>query len=423
MKIETKNRKKAMAGFRQITDQDQQRQTMHEILQSGSQALNELTQELGRQVAQFILYAEREELAGPDYYPSQEGLKKWASQEGSVYLGGQKVSVQHPRLRQANQEVPLKSYEAMRQKNGFSEELLAKTLGGLAGRRYKETLYNSAKAFGVSPSTVSARLVEATAQKLKEFKERRLEKFIPFALFIDTIHRGGQAFIVALGLDTLGQKQPLGFWEGATDNAEIAKAMLDELEERGLKLSAKVLFIIDGGKGTAKALKDRYGRKLLLQRCTIHKDRNIQAHLPKKYRKEAHRRFRVALEQNDYKEAEKMLKELELWLRAVNESAADSLLEAFNELLTLHRLKVPLLLRKTLHSTNPIESLFSRVRQCEKNIKRYRATGMAQRWLGTILLYAEKSFRTIKGHEQIKEVLAVIEQEHSSIDTEAFKLK
>jgi putative transposase len=179
-----------------------------------------------------------------------------------------------------------------------------------------------------------------------------------------------------------------------------------------LKLSAKVLFIVDGGKGVIKALKDRYGRKLLLQRCTIHKDRNLQAHLPKKYRKEAHRRFRIALEQNDYKEAEKLLRELEKWLRAINESAADSLLEAFNELLTLHRLKVPALLRKTLHSTNPIESLFSRVRHCERNIKRYRNSHMGQRWLGSVLLYAEKSFRTVKGHEKISELLTNIEQEH-----------
>ena len=110
-----------------------------------------------------------------------------------------------------------------------------------------------------------------------------------------------------------------------------------------------------------------------------------------------HRRFRLALEQNDYKEAEKLLRELEKWLRAINESAADSLLEAFQELLTLHRLKVPALLRKTLHSTNPIESLFSRVRMCERNIKRYRSSHMAQRWLASVLLYGEKSFRTVKG--------------------------
>jgi transposase-like protein len=257
-------------------------------------------------------------------------------------------------------------------------------------------------------------LVEASTQKLKEFRQRRLEGFKPLAIFMDTVHRGGVAFVVALGLDTQGQKLTLGFWEGATENAEVAETLLGDLEQRGLKLSAKVLFIIDGGKGLAKTLKSRYGRKLLLQRCTIHKDRNLQAHLPKKYRPEAHRRFSLALEQNDYKEAEKLLQELEKWLRQINESAADSLLEAFNELLTLHRLKVPALLRKTLHSTNPIESLFSRVRSCEKNIKRYRNSKMAQRWLASVLLYAERSLRTVKGVDQIQSVLENIEKEHQS---------
>jgi transposase-like protein len=242
-----------------------------------------------------------------------------------------------------------------------------------------------------------------------------LEDFHPFAVFIDTVHRGGVAFVVALGLDIQGQKLVLGFWEGATENAEVAEMLLTDLEQRGLKLSAKVLFIIDGGKGLAKTLKSRYGRKLVLQRCTIHKDRNLQAHLPKRHRAEAHRRFRIALEQNDYKEAEKLLRELEQWLRAINESAADSLLEAFHELLTLHRLKVPALLRRTLHSTNPIESLSSRVRSCEKNLKRYRNSQMSQRWLATVLLYAEKTFRTVKGIDQIQAVLENIETEQQSI--------
>lgn len=414
MKVETKNRKKAMAGFRQITSQEQMRQRMHDLLQTGSQALGQLTLELGRELAEFILYAEREELAGPDYQPSKEGLYKWASQPGSVLVAGQKVAVERPRLRQGGKEISLKSYAAMRGTEGFSQELLGKSLVGLAGRRYRETVVGAAEAFGVSPSAVSERLVEASTRKLKEFRERRLEDFPVFAVFLDTVHRGGMAFVVALGLDASGQKRALGFWEGATESAEIGEMLLADLEGRGLKLSAKVLFIIDGGKGTAKALKDRYGRKLLVQRCTIHKDRNLQAHLPKKYRQEAHRRFRVALEQNDYKEAEKLLKELEQWLRAINESAADSLLEAFQELLTLHRLKVPALLRKTLHSTNPIESLFSRVRACEKNIKRYRNSGMAQRWLASVLLYAEGSFRTLKGHEDIRAVLANIEAEHAT---------
>lgn len=414
MKVETKERKKAMAGFRQISNQDQQRQRMHDILQSGTRALNQVTLELGRQVAEFILYSEREELAGPDYQPRKAGLYKWASEPGSVYVGGQKVGVERPRLRRNDQEVSLKSYRAMGDKGAFSEQLLGQSLAGLSGRQYRETLVNAAQAFGVSPSAVSERLVEASSQKLKEFRERRLEEFHPFALFLDTVHRGGVAFVVALGLDIQGQKLVLGFWEGATENAEVAETLLADLEQRGLKLSARVLFIIDGGKGLAKTLKSGYGRKLLLQRCTIHKDRNLQAHLPKRHRAEAHRRFRIALEQNDYKEAEKQLRELERWLRAINESAADSLLEAFHELLTLHRLKVPALLRKTLHSTNPIESLFSRVRSCEKNIKRYHNSKMAQRWLASVLLYAEKTFRTVKGVDQIQIVLQNIGTEHQS---------
>ena len=414
MKVETKHRKKAMAGFRQMSSEEQRRQQMHEIIQNGTRALNQVSLDLGRQLAEYILYSEREELAGPDYQPRKEGLYKWASEPGSVYVGGQKMPVERPRLRRGNKEVHLRSYQAMGEKDGFSEQLLGQSLAGLSARRYRETLVNAAEAFGVSPSAVSERLVEASTQKLKEFRQRPLEGFAAFALFLDTVHRGGVAFVVALGLDSAGQKLVLGFWEGATENAEVAETLLSELEQRGLKLSAKVLFIIDGGKGLAKTLKSRYGRKLLLQRCTIHKDRNLQAHLPKKYRQEAHRRFSLALEQNDYKEAEKLLQELEKWLREINESAADSLLEAFNELLTLHRLKVPALLRKTLHSTNPIESLFSRVRSCEKNIKRYRNSKMAQRWLASVLLYAERSLRTVKGVDQIQSVLENIEKEHQS---------
>jgi transposase-like protein len=339
-------------------------------------------------------------------------LYKWASQPGSVYIAGQKVRVERPRLRGRKGEVNLQSYRKLNDPEAFSEQLLGQSLAGLSARRYGETVIQAAEAFGVSPSAISARLVEATSRQLQEFRERRLEDFVPFAVFLDTIHRGGQAFVVGLGLDVQGQKKLLGFWEGATENSETAQMLLGDLENRGLKLSAQVLFIIDGGKGIAKALKDRYGRKLVLQRCTIHKDRNLQAHLPKRFRAEAHRRFRVALEQNDYQEAEKMLRELEQWLREINESAADSLLEAFHELLTLHRLKAPALLRKTLHSTNPIESVFSRVRACEKNIKHYRSSKMAQRWLASSLLHGEKSFRTVKGHEGIKEVLANIEKEH-----------
>ena len=236
----------------------------------------------------------------------------------------------------------LRTYEQLKNRGGFSEELLSKVLRGMSSRKYEETVTEAGKAFGVTPSSVSRHLVEATAKQLKQFRERSLEEFPVFAMYLDTVHRGGQAFVVALGVDREGKKLPLGFWEGATENHEICEELLEELERRGLKLSKQVIWVTDGGGGIIKALKGRYGKKLIHQRCTLHKDRNIQRHLPKRYRKRAHHLFATALEQNSYKDAKKMLQEFERWLRGINESAADSLLEALEEVLTLHRQRSPL---------------------------------------------------------------------------------
>ena len=302
-----------------------------------------------------------------------------------------------------------RSYEQLKNRGGFSEELLAEVLRGMSARKYEETVTKAGEAFSVTPSSVSRHLVEATARQLKQFQERSLEDLSLFAMYLDTVHRGGQAFVVALGMDREGKKLPLGFWEGATENHEIFEELLEDVERRGLKLSKRILWVTDGGGGIIKALKGRYGKKLIHQRCTLHKDRNLQRHLPKRYRKQAHHLFSTALEQNSYKDAKKMLQEFERWLRDINESAANSLLEALEEVLMLHKLKVPVLLRKSLHSTNPIESMFSMVRSCEHNIKRYRSTKMRQRWLAAVLLHCEQQFKRVKGYASIGEVVAAID--------------
>jgi putative transposase len=410
MQLNTIQRKKARRGFEQAVGRKEIVDRMYDIIRVGKQGLDGFLWELGSMVAEAIMDMEREERSGPEYYPSQEGLYKWSYQNGSIYVGDRKISVRHPRLRGPGGEVPLQSYETLKRPGVFSEEVLNKMLRGLSARKYRETLLETSCTFGISPSTVSRHVVEITAQKLQEFKERDLSEIELFALFIDTIHRGGEAFMVGLGIDTEGKKQVLGFWEGATENHEVCEELLSDMERRGLKLSKKMFWVTDGGKGIIKTLKERFGKKLIHQRCTIHKDRNIQRHLAKKYRKEAHRRFKTALEQNSYEDAKKMLKEFEIWLRGINESAADSLLEAFEDILTLHRLKVPGLLRKTLTCTNAIESMFSTVRDCEGNIKRYRSSTMSQRWLATVLLHCEKGFRRVKGYLGIPEVIAMIEQ-------------
>lgn len=412
-------RKKASRLFQELRGRRWLLGRMLEVVSEGKRGLDGLALDLGRMVAEAVMYLEGEEVAGPDYRPYSAEVRKWASQRGSIFIGDRKVRVEHPRLRGVEGEMELRTYGKMKKRGAFSEELLGRALRGLAGRRYQETLVGAAEAFGVSASSVSRHLVEATAGKLKEFRERSLKNFQCFAVFLDTIHRGGEAFIIALGLDVCGRKHALGFWQGATENHEICQALLSELESRGLVLSKKIVFVTDGGKGIIKALKERMGVGLVHQRCTIHKDRNIQRHLAKRWRHEAHRRFRAALEQNSYLDAKRMLRDFEQWLSRINESAAESLREACEEILTLHRLRVPALLRKTLHSTNPIESMFSTVRDCEGNLKRYRGSRMSQRWLAAVLLHCEQGFKRIKGYVAIKTVVTAIEVEQA----ESRKLK
>jgi transposase-like protein len=401
-----------------ISGEQQMLGVLTRVLHAGKHALDAVMLEMGRMVAESVMLIEREELAGPDYHPTDSALQKWAHEAGSIYLGDQKVKVTRPRLRDVIRgERRLKSYERLQTPGQFSEELLEKLLRGVSAQKYEETVFDAAQAFGVSPSSISQKMVTLTAQKLKAFQERSLVAFRPFAIFLDTIHRGGEAFLVALGVDVSGQKMALGFWQGSSENHEIGGALFADLERRGLVLSKRILFVTDGGSGLLKALRERFGKKLVHQRCALHKSRNVQRHLVKRYRKEAHRRLTTALEQTSYADAKHMLLELERWLRTKNESAADSLLEAFEELLTLHRLKVPALLRKTLMSTNPIESMFSLVRHSERNIKRTRGSAMLQRWLGTVLLYCEKQFRRVKGVAGIAQVLATIEAEQAEQQT------
>ena len=408
----TRERKNANRFFAQFSRGELLRGQMVNVITQGKKAFDECAMKVGRMLAESFLYMEREELAGPDYHPLDSTVKKWASQPGSVFIGGHKVRVEHPRLRGPEGEKRLRSYARLQDPDQFSEELLTKALRGLSGRKYRETVLKSAGFFGISPSSVSRHLVQATARKIKEFLERDLSSIDLFAVFLDTIHRGGVAFVVALGLDRSGKKWNLGFWEGATENHEVCRSLLSDLESRGLKLGPHVLFVTDGGGGIIKCLRDRYGKRLIHQRCTIHKDWNIQDHLPKRYRQEAHRRYRRALELTRYADAKAELMSFEKWLREINESAADSLLEALEEILTLHRLQVPKLLRKALHSTNPIEAMFSQVRRIEGNILRYRGSKMSRRWLGSCLLHAETQFHRVRGYESIAEVVKNIEREH-----------
>lgn len=187
---------KATRGFEKAYGREKLIGQMFQIFCKGKQGLDAFLLEVGRMMAETIMYIEREELAGPDYYPFSPNLQKWASQGGSIYLGDQKIAVEHSRLRDQQGEVGLQSYQRLKEPGGFSEELLSKLLRGMSSQ-YSETVIETAGAFGVSASSVSRHIVDITAKKLKEFKGRDLSDFIPFAVFIDTIiHGGGEAFMV-----------------------------------------------------------------------------------------------------------------------------------------------------------------------------------------------------------------------------------
>ena len=372
-----------------------------EILTAGKAGVDRLVTEIGSMMVESLLLLEREQIAGQDYRPVSQDLVKGGSQKGSVYFGGSKVGVQRPRVHGPGGEIPSHIYQTLRKPSDFSEELLTKMLHGLAGRRYQDTVTEAAGMFGYSPSSVSKRIVEVTAKHLQEFQERALSGLDLVAVFLDTIHRGGQAFIVGLGLGRKGVKHSLGFWEGSTENSDICKELLDSLERRGLRVHDEIIWVTDGGSGVIKCLRARFGKRLVHVRCWIHKLRNIVRHLPKRYRDEAKRMFKIAIECAKYSDAKKEFAALIKWLRQINESAANSMEEGLEELLTLHRLQCPDLLRRTLSTTNPIESMFAGVRDCEGNIKRYRSSKMSQRWLGTILLRSEKGFRRVKGYREI----------------------
>ena len=404
MKDDTKRIKRTNQALKGLFFEGSPLGEIADIMDVAKNQFDQMMSQIKLIMVECLLSADRESLSGPDYLPI-EGWQKWGYQKGSVYVSGERVPVQKPRLRKNGKEKELPIYESLRNKKRFSEEVFQKTLMGISSRNYETALESLLGEFGISKSTVSRHVVAASANRLKELQERTLKDFDPFAIFIDGYHIAGDVYIIALGIDTMGQKKALGLWQGATENHVICNELLSSLEQRGLSLEGEILYVTDGGKGIIKALKERHGEELIHQRCAIHKDRNIQAHLPKKYRKEAHRKFKNAVDCALYKDAKEELKRMEEWLKKINPSAAESLLEGQEELLTVHRLEVPTLLRKSLYSTNPIESMLSQVSHLHGRVKNMKGgKQMARRWVGSNLLEAEKKFRTVKGYLSINEV-------------------
>jgi putative transposase len=281
-----------------------------------------------------------------------------------------------------------------------------KMMRGLSTRNYRPVVKDFAQAYGVEKSAVSENFIEASREKLKELMERPLGELRLCAVLIDGTPFKDRQMIVALGVGCDGVKTVLGLREGATENAAVVNALLSELVERGLDFSTPRLYILDGGKALATAVKKHAGEAAFIQRCQVHKKRNVIDHLPEEYKADVKRKLQNAYAMVEYEAAKKALETLHRELMHINPSAARSLAEGMEETLTVHKLHIPQQLRKTLSSTNVIESAFSIVETVCRNVKRWRDGDHIERWIASSLMIAERQFRKVIGHRQIPILLS-----------------
>jgi len=257
----------------------------------------------------------------------------------------------------------------------------------------------------VEKSAVSENFIEASREKLRELMERPLGDLNLCAVLIDGTPFRDRQLIVALGIGQDGRKTVLGLREGATENATVVSELLADLASRGLDFTVPRLYVLDGSKALAAAVRRHAGEAAFIQRCQVHKRRNVIDHLPEEHKPAVKKKLQNAYAMTEYADARRALERLHRELMELNPSAARSLEEGMEETLTVHRLRVPPKLRRTLASTNVIESAFSIVETVCRNVKRWRAGDHVERWVGSGLVVAERQFHKIRGYREIPSLL------------------
>ncbi len=375
------------------------------LLQEG---VGNLLREAGLLLMMEVMEEEVRHLVGERYVQNPERqASRWGKEKGYCVIDGQKVPIPRARVREkANGEVKLGSYELFQRGGPLQTAVWDKMMRGLSTRNYGPVVKDFAEAYGIEKSAVSENFIEASREKLKELMERPLGDVKLCAVLIDGTPFKDRQMIVALGIGCDGRKTVLGLREGATENATVVNSLLSELVERGLDFSMPRLYILDGGKALATAVKRHAGEAGFIQRCQVHKKRNVIDHLPEEHKADVKRKLQNAYAMVEYADAKKALENLHRELMYINPSAARSLEEGLEETLTVHRLRVPEQLRRTLSSTNVIESAFSIVETVCRNVKRWRAGDQIERWVASGLLVAERQFRKVIGYRQIPMLLS-----------------
>lgn len=365
--------------------------------------VGELIRQAGLQLIELLMEEEVRELVGERSQP-QPGRKasRWGSERGYCVVMGQKVPIDRPRVRTTeDREVRLGTYEMFHRGEPLTETVWEKLMLGLSTRKYGQAIRQFAEAYGLEKSAISEHFIEASRAKLKQLMERRLDKMQFCALLIDATPFEGQQMVVVLGIGQDGKKTILGIRQGATENATVVGELLGDLVNRGLDFSKPRFYVLDGAKALQAAVKNHAGESALIQRCQVHKRRNVLDHLPEDQKSLAATKLNAAYAMENYDAAKQALNRLHRELMDLNPSAARSLAEGLEETLTVHRFQIPMQLRKTLASTNIIESAFAIVERVCANVKRWQGGDQRERWVGSGLLVAEKQFRRVKGHKLI----------------------
>lgn len=375
---------------------------MVKLIEDSRAAIDQVIDVTGRAVIEAILEASAIELAGPKTPGKRSSeVRHHGSQDGIVHLAERKLRVRKPRLRQrGGGEVAIPAYEAMRTRPRLASRMMQILIDGVSTRRYQNVIPKMAESVGVSKSAVSRANIEAGERLLKELAERRFDHLDILVIYIDGIVLGDYHVLGAIGVDSTGTKHVLGLQPGSSENSVVATALLRQLVERGVKPDRHRLFVIDGSAALRNAINAVYGSSNPVQRCRIHKVRNVVGHLPREQHRNARSTLAAAFKL-DLQEGKKRVEALARFYEKTHPSAAASLREGLDEMFTINAMNLPAKLMRCLATTNIIESAHWGARQRVGRVRNWQSETMALRWSSAAFEAASRQFRKIMGHQQL----------------------
>jgi putative transposase len=387
-----------------------------EVAELAQTSLGDLIRGVGKMFIETVMEAEVEQLAGKRSAPDPHRLAyRWGTEDGFCLIDGQRVPIHKPRLRsRTKKEIPLGSYALFQRSSLLEDTVWKKIMLGLTMRSYKEVVQQFADAYGLEKSTTCEHFINASRQKLKQLMERSLQGLSIVCLLLDGTIFKGEHMIVAVGLDPSGHKIVLGLRQGASENAEVVGSLLGELAERGLDFTEPRLYIVDGSKALRRAILNYAGDAAFIQRCQVHKIRNVIEHVAEADRHALKYRMRVAYSAPEAATGRNLLLKLHDELLQANPSAASSLAEGLDECLTVSELRITPKLRQALSSTNVIESGFSVVDQICQQVKRWQGNDHRLRWIGSALLFAESRWNRIHGYRHMPSLIAALKTAYAA---------